>query len=332
MLERSARHASSDFSETQAFLSAKGLSSRATGGDACAIDRRFDAKINALYSDGFYLAWMEYGADVEIDAPAERADYGFSIPYGGAMASTGGAGTGGEMLACTRRRTVLASPGRPQRMFLAGDAKRLALSVDQALVRRRLACLTGEAVAGVVEFEPLLTIAEGPGRVIASHMELVAAEEDGGGDVFADALRRAHFEETLLTTLLLHQPHSHRWLLERPAAAPASRDVKRALDLIHASLETPLRLEDLVAAAGAPGRSLNQHFRAFTGFAPMAYLRRARLAAVRRALLSGDEPSVTAAATRFGFGHLGRFSGVYRAAFGEAPSSTLARGRRARRG
>lgn len=325
MLSGLRRHSSREFAATRAFLADKGLTGRIAERHAAPADRRFNSTINALYGRGLYLAYMEYGADVEIDAPAERGDYGFSIPFGGVMASTAAE----DMVACTREETVLASPGRPQRLFLAGDAQRLALSVQQDLVRRRLATLTGEEPKGVIVFEPMLDLIAGAGAAIVASMQLIVAQQDQGQDVFGDALREALFEETVLSTLLLYQPHSHRGLLEGRTRAPASRDVKRVIDFLQEHLDAPITLETLVAVAGVPGRTLNDHFRAFTGLSPMAYLRRERLRAVRRVLMAG-ETTVTAAALRYGVGHLGRFSGAYRQTFGETPSATLARAERVR--
>lgn len=319
MLERHRRHASADFSETSAFLADKGLRSRIAGRRGA--DRGYRARINAAYSGGFYLAFMEYGADIEIDAPAERGDYGLSIPMSGAMAS-GGAG---DPVACTLERTGLASPGAPQRIHLASGARRLALSVGRDAVRARLAALTGAPVRGEVTFSPMLDLSGGPGRLIAAQMALIVEEEERGRGIFTDRLRAAQVEDMLLTTLLLYQGHSHAGLLERPAPGPARREVRRAAEWIDAHLEEPIRLEELVAVSGVPGRTLTELFRAETGLPPMAWLRDARLRAARRALACGEEASVTATALRFGFGHAGRFAAAYREAFGESPSETLSR-------
>jgi AraC-like DNA-binding protein len=50
-----------------------------------------------------------------------------------------------------------------------------------------------------------------------------------------------------------------------------------------------------------------------------------RLEAARSMLAAGAASTVTDAAVRCGFSHLGRFSITYRRAFGESPSDTLAR-------
>lgn len=322
MLTRNPVHSSADFETTLAFLRNKGLDGRIAARDTDA-RQQFRSAINAVYGTGFYLAYMQYGVDVEIDAPADRADYSFSIPYRGEMASSTPQGP----MACTDQQTVITSPGQPQTMFLSGGTQRLSMSIDAGLLRRRFALLTGEQVRGDIVFDPKMRVANGPGQLILSNIELVIDAYDRGGDVFANPCRETQFEETVLTALLVYQPHSHGWLLDRPAPAPASRDVKRVIDFLHENLETTLSLDDLVSIAGVPGRTLNEHFRAFTGLAPMAYARRERLRAVRRLLLSGEMQSVTEAAMRFGFSHLGRFAALYREGFGETPSETVRRAR-----
>lgn len=73
-------------------------------------------------------------------------------------------------------------------------------------------------------------------------------------------------------------------------------------------------------------RGLYAGFREHRGISPMAYLRAVRLERVRHDLLNDPAiDSVTAAALRWGFGHLGRFSVEYRKSFGEPPGQTLRR-------
>ncbi len=86
-------------------------------------------------------------------------------------------------------------------------------------------------------------------------------------------------------------------------------------------------LADLCAASAVSERRVRQAFYETYGMSPTAYLRIAALHEVRNALLSGPpvRDAVSRAASDFGFWHLSRFAGEYRALFGESPSATLER-------
>jgi AraC-like DNA-binding protein len=122
----------------------------------------------------------------------------------------------------------------------------------------------------------------------------------------------------------------------RDASAPGAgralpRDVARVLDWSRAHLREPLDLQALARIAGVPPRTLESHFVRFLGTTPLAWVRRARLASARRALLaSAGRASVGQVALDSGFGQLGRFAAQYCREFGELPSETLRRMRRAR--
>jgi AraC-like DNA-binding protein len=86
-------------------------------------------------------------------------------------------------------------------------------------------------------------------------------------------------------------------------------------------------LADLCTAAGASERRVRLAFYECYGMSPTAYLRVAALHEVRRALMEGPlaRDAVSRAARDFGFWHLSRFAGQYRALFGEPPRATLDR-------
>jgi adenylate cyclase len=110
-------------------------------------------------------------------------------------------------------------------------------------------------------------------------------------------------------------------------------DVKKALDFMRARAGDKVTIADLVRECGVAERTLRKHFRAFLGLAPLEYLRRMRLAAVRGELLAGTaDASVTEIAARNGFSHFGRFAAQYKRCFGESPSSSLRRACSAKRG
>jgi TolB-like protein len=109
---------------------------------------------------------------------------------------------------------------------------------------------------------------------------------------------------------------------------PIPPDLKRAIDYIRGHLNGKMSIEGLVAHSGAPERTLRKHFRTFMAVSPLKCWRKLRLAAARACLLEGsNDTSITEVATRFGFGHFGRFAQDYRRHFGETPSVTLQRSR-----
>jgi transcriptional regulator GlxA family with amidase domain len=141
-----------------------------------------------------------------------------------------------------------------------------------------------------------------------------------------DPIVMARFEELVVTGLLLSQPHNYTEALSHLERPVAPRDVKRAIDYMHANLGEDLTLADVIAQARVPGRTLLKHFREFKGVSPMRYLRNARFDHVREALTCAKaDESVGDIASRCGFSHMGRFSVEYRLRFGETPSMTLAR-------
>jgi AraC-like DNA-binding protein len=105
--------------------------------------------------------------------------------------------------------------------------------------------------------------------------------------------------------------------------------VKRAEAFILSNLTEHIRLDDIVAAAGVPTRTLYNGFQRFRGIGPIQWLRIQRLERARLDLAEPCDPAltVTDVANRYGASNFGRFARAYLELFGELPSETLRRGR-----
>jgi AraC-like DNA-binding protein len=153
--------------------------------------------------------------------------------------------------------------------------------------------------------------------------------EPEGSQAARDAQRRLRDLLRTTTATLLRDsgplPHAERVRLQRHLA------VIRACAFVDEHLHSPIALMDLCEAAGVSTRALEYGFRDFYGLGPMAYVRNLRLCRVRHDLLdpARNEDSVSRAARRWSFTHMGQFSHDYRALFGEMPSKTLAAHQRA---
>jgi AraC-like DNA-binding protein len=77
--------------------------------------------------------------------------------------------------------------------------------------------------------------------------------------------------------------------------------------------------------AAASISKVQRLFQRELGLTPSQYVTARRLAAARRELkyCTPEETHVADIALKFGFNHLGRFSGLFRTQFGELPSETL---------
>jgi len=312
---------SSDGEAVREFLRGKNLQFEIVGrgGTRAPIDTR----INALYMpDGSgYLSYVQYGASVETQSTAASADYRIQFPLHGACQTL----LGKRSYVCAGANAVVTSPDRPHRLRLSADCARVLVVFSRDALARQLAVLLGAPLRSELVFHPDLDTTRGAGRSLVEYLELALREFNRPDSALHAPLALQQFEQLFMTTLLLAHPHNYSELLEGRCAAAAPRDVKRAVDFIHANLEGALTLSDLVAVSGVPGRTLRQHFRHFKGMAPMAYLRRARYSQVRAELLRRDGRSVTEVARRWGFEHMGRFAAGYRRLFGEPPSATARR-------
>lgn len=91
------------------------------------------------------------------------------------------------------------------------------------------------------------------------------------------------------------------------------------------NMSEPLTVLDLCNQLHVSRRTLQNAFHAILGIGPNAWLKRIRLNAVRRELISPWSQSATVkdAAMQWGFWHLGQFATDYQQLFAEKPSLTL---------
>lgn len=117
---------------------------------------------------------------------------------------------------------------------------------------------------------------------------------------------------------------------DRPRDGRAARFdlVMRARELALEALPEVLEVGELAAGLRVSDRLLEESFRDIVGMGPATWLRVQRLNRAHRDLRLPGRRDVTVAeiATRWGFWHLGRFSGFYRDLFGCSPSQTLRSG------
>ncbi|WP_446459232.1 AraC family transcriptional regulator [Streptomyces yangpuensis] len=206
-----------------------------------------------------------------------------------------------------------------------GSVNRI-LIIPRAAVDDALTVRLGEPPYEPLSFEPVLDNTAAP---VQGWLELVGQLADfaGSGLAARSPLATGHFEQLLVNGLLDVQPHTLSEAVAGRGTAAVPRAVRRARDFCSEHAHEPIAAADMARAAGVSVRSLREGFRRYLDTTPSAYLRGVRLGLVRRDLLAADDGravhNVTDVALRWGFTHLGRFTGHYRAAYGETPSQTL---------
>jgi methylphosphotriester-DNA--protein-cysteine methyltransferase len=100
--------------------------------------------------------------------------------------------------------------------------------------------------------------------------------------------------------------------------------LRDAMTLVESDPKEILDMQSISKATGLSPRTLQRAFQSTCGLCPQEWFRVERLNRVRNDLVNAQHGvSVTLAATRWGFFHLGRFAQYYRELFGERPSETL---------
>ena len=162
------------------------------------------------------------------------------------------------------------------------------------------------------------------------HVRLAVAALERAGGLPWDEITAGLFEQFVMHRLLLSHPNNFSERLRARDRSLIPRDLRRALEFMHANLAAPITVVDIAEASGIAGRTLFQYFRDFHRTSPMRYLREARFAGVHEALRKAEpDQGVAGIAIGWGFPHPGRFAVEYRKRFGQSPSDTLRRRPRA---
>ncbi len=129
----------------------------------------------------------------------------------------------------------------------------------------------------------------------------------------------------------------HYWLMAgrhgsavRRLAAPESQAcrVARAISVLRAEFDRPLRVERLAGIAGMSLSSFHQHFRTNTSLSPIQFQKRLRLIEARRLMMTEARP-INRAAFDVGYESVQQFTREYGRMFGSPPASDMKQGRMA---
>lgn len=201
----------------------------------------------------------------------------------------------------------------------------LGIKMGRGQVERMLERYLGARMPRATTLPISLDVASGPGRHWLAFVRGVMRLPTETHRV-DDGLARYYAERTIggFVALMARELDAEGSRSESPIPTDL---VDRAREAIASAQGAPLSLDALAQMSGVTGRALQLAFRRRLGATPLEYQRGERLRRVNRELASSEPEAVKVrdVAIANGFVHLGRFAQLYRDAYGELPSETLAR-------
>ena len=225
-------------------------------------------------------------------------------------------------------QSCIVSPG--QKFTLVADARHewFNLRIDSGAFENKLAYLLGARPSGKLEFVPSANRNAPQFQQLWRLIRFFGEQIDATSEQLPPLVLH-ELEQTILVAFLSANGHTFSHLLEREPTDTLPSHVRRAEEFIEAHWDQAITIEKLVEATGIGARAIFRAFQQTRGYSPMAFAKMVRLKHARQLLSAPDaETTVTSVAFVCGFGNLGHFARDYREAFGERPSTTLAKAAR----
>ncbi len=279
--------------------------------------------LTALRLGQLTVVRLGYGQEVQV-ATEEAGNLHVDLPVAGHAEMSAGRA---EVVASPWNGAAVFPAGEPGRMRWSGNCLQICLMIPPEILVTQLEELLGRSVVRPLRFDFAMDLRGPVGRSWTDTLRLLARELDEGPGLPFHQFAGSHVQSLLLDALLLGQPHNYIEDVggrSRPGAAAASA---RIVDLINERADEPWSSTSLAREAHLSVRALQEGFKRDVGQPPLRYLRHVRLRRAHAVLQDARPGSTTveAVASRWGILHMSRFAAAYRGAFGEPPSSTLAR-------
>lgn len=288
-------------------------------------DGLLNAKIAVAHFGDLDLAHVSYGdVDVDVKSPEEEND-GLLL-----VSLTEGCGqieVGGLKWHLTRDQGSIRDYALPLHAKQSNFSA-FALPISKETICRHAQTLISQhADFKDIKFDSIIDYTKPGGALVRNTLHYIAETLDGPLHNNPNPLIEAQLADMLLTQLLVLLPNSLKDLMTGSGSTNVvPYYAKRAREYMHAHMDQPISMADLVIAAGCGYRTLQTVFKNTFGVSPIAYLHVLRLQRARMDFLNdADDGSVSQVARRWGFIHMSRFAQAYRQQFRELPSETLRR-------
>jgi AraC-like DNA-binding protein len=281
---------------------------------------RLRARMHHSALGGLEISRLKYGHAVQIERTTHLGDFFLvQMPLHGATSVK----SGHQNITNSAQLASVLNPHDEVSMEWAAESDILMLRISKALVERCLVGHLGHALDQPLEFQ--LDFDWRKNSAWLGFVRYLAASAPHFKSFASNTMLVNQLEQMAATLLLSCHAHSYSSSRACKRMPLLPRHVKRAQDYIDGHAHEPISVTHIAQAAGVSVRSLYAGFKDVLGTSPMQYLRELRLEKVRAELLGGSEGNVAGVAHRWGFQHMGRFSGEYKKKYGESPVETMRR-------
>jgi len=290
----------------------------------------FEASFHAVRLRDITIGYLDYTCAVRVAADELPPAVLVMVPMSGeATAITSpAAGAPVASVATVRANPITAALPRhsqPLVVHCGRQSPLLLVVIDASALRRHLSRLLGRPLHERLEFDAEFRLGEASASRWNFAIQMLHAELFEDGSLLGSGIGIGQLEEFIMSSLLYAQASNYSGVLTRTGEELEHRAIRAAKEFVEQHLAEPIAVGDIALAVGVGERTLQSAFRAELSTTPMTYVRDRRLERARADLADAAPGvvSVTSVATRWGFGHLGRFAADYRVRFGESPSRTL---------
>ncbi len=198
------------------------------------------------------------------------------------------------------RRGAIGAPG-PLALSYQADFELFAVFMKPDALSDTLAGLIGAPLGKKLELDKSNYEWRPEPRMIRALVGAMVAELDRE-EPDVSPLVLAELEQAIHVAFLCSAGHNYSRLLDGRSRSVAPPQVRRVEEYIEAHWNQPVSIEGLAVAANASARSVFHAFKAFRGYSPMEFLKRARLRHAREMLARpSSHESVTNVTFSFGF-------------------------------
>lgn len=285
----------------------------------------FAWRVNGCSGQGISLTTCHFAAPFNLWPAVTPNDYlSVVLPRSGGVDCLLGSSTvqsrpGELLIAGSREVEQIALRGEP----ILLDVLRL----DREVIAQAFASIFEIPLVGDLNLAPVLDLGTPCGNLIGSIAQTAIGGMLDNGPLLYSPIALSNLTSALADSLVRLVPHRYTHLLDTKHIVPTPRHVHHAAAFMRANIAKPITVSMVAHSVGVSVRALELGFRKFKNLTPATYLRSIRLQAAREELLSLETrgQSIREIGLKWGFFHFGRFSTVYRTAYGETPSETRKR-------